>query len=62
MAKLIPHIKKNAIVLFISAGFFAKAYGSYNQDWTYRYVYSQNDFEREYHLQKLRALVNETRQ
>lgn len=57
LAKLIPHIKKNIIEIYIALGFITYAYRMYNHSKTYRFVYSRNDFERQKHLEDLRKSI-----
>lgn len=57
LAKYFPWIKQNAVPIFIGTGVFLylQRYRTLNN--TYRLVYSKNDFERRYHLDKLSELV-----
>ena len=61
LAKYFPWIKKNAVMLYIGAGFFLFLYRQRLVSQTYRFVYSKNDFERKYHLDKLEEFLDESR-
>lgn len=57
LAKLIPHIKKNIIEIYIALGFIVYGYRIYTHNKTYRFVYSRNDFERTKHLEDLTKAI-----
>ena len=53
LAKYFPWIKQNAVPIYIGMGvflYFNRQRTNYN---TYKFVYSKNDFERRYHLDRM---------
>lgn len=56
--KIVDFIKKNIVPIFILYGFYSKFRYASISDYTYRFVYSKNDLERNEHLQKLEQVVH----
>ena len=57
LEKYFPFIKRNAIVLFIGFGGVAYLARLRRNQKTYKWIYSKNDFERRYHLEKLEEFI-----
>lgn len=53
LAILLPHIKKNAVILYILAGPLLWFYMKYRVNKTFSNVYSEDEFQRRYHLDKV---------
>lgn len=56
---LIPHIKKNAVLLYILAGPLLYLAGRRKDAKIYKTVYGENDFHRSYHLERLRDHIDQ---
>ena len=59
LAKLVPHIKKNAVLLYILAGplLFLKTVRKDSK--IYKSLYGEHDFQRSYHVEKLREHIDQ---
>ena len=57
LAKYLPWVKKNAVYLYLGFGVLTYLKRYKNQTNTYKIVYSKNDFERRYHLDKLEEFI-----
>lgn len=55
LAKLLPYVKTYATEIYIGLGVGAFLLRSYNNNWTYRFVYSKNDFERKKSIDDISA-------
>ena len=53
LVKYFPWIKQNAVMIYLGTGVFLYFYRQRIASNTYKMVYSKNDFERRYHLEKL---------
>jgi hypothetical protein len=60
LAKLTPYIKKYAVELYIGLGIYAYASHQRNLSSTYKSIYSKFDFQRTYHIERLRNLVQKS--
>lgn len=58
LARFLPYIKKYAAELFIGIGVFAYIKRHRTNDYTYRSVYSKNDYERRRALEDLREYLS----
>ena len=58
LSKLVPHIKKNAVLLYILAGPLIYLNGLRKDAKIYKSVYGENDFRRAYHLDRLREHID----
>ena len=58
LSVLVPHIKKNAVLLFILAGPLLYLNRVRKDGKIYKSVYGENDFRRAYHLEKLREHID----
>jgi hypothetical protein len=59
LQKLVPHIKKNAVLLYIIAGPLLFLMGARKDSKTYKSVYGENNFQRAYHLERLREHIDQ---
>ena len=59
LAKLFPYIKKYVVEIYIGVGVLTFAKHQLAIKNTFRSVYSKNEFERHYYLDKMKALVSE---
>ena len=57
LAKLFPYVKKYAVEIYLVIGLYAYASHQMNVSKTYKSCYSKFDFQRNYHLERLRTLV-----
>ncbi len=57
LAKLFPYVKKYAVELYLGIGVLAFVKHHFTTQKTFSSVYSKNEFERKYYLEKLRELV-----
>ena len=60
LAKLFPYIKKYAVEIYLSIGVYAYFSHNYKLNQTYTSLYSKYDFERKYHLERLRNFVQKS--
>ncbi len=58
LAKLFPYVKKYAVELYLGIGAFAFIKHQLNTQNTFKSLYSKNEFERKYYLDKLKELVS----
>ena len=57
LAKYLPGVKKNAAMIYLGIGVLTYLKRYRNSTKTYKIVYSKNDFERRYHLEKLEEFI-----
>ena len=57
LQKLFPIIKKNIVIIWMSVGFILFLKMRYNEEKIYKWVYSENDFQRRYHLERIRKFT-----
>ncbi len=53
LQKLLPYMKKYAVELYVSLGFVLYLKNEYSIKSTYKHLYSENDFQRRYTLDKM---------
>lgn len=61
IAILAPYVKKYAVELYLGFGVFAYFKHNSNISKTYKSVYGKFDFQRRYHLEKLKAFISENK-
>lgn len=59
LAKLFPYVKKYAVELYLGIGALAYIKHNFSLKNTYNSVYSKNEFERKYNIEKLKGLLVE---
>jgi hypothetical protein len=59
LQKLLPYVKKYATQIWIASGFLLWLKMSYDDQSTYKWIYSENDFQRRHHLEQLRNYLKE---
>ena len=57
LVKYLPWMKQNAVSPYLGIGVFLFFYRQRLTSKTYKMVYSKNDFERRYHLEKLEEFL-----
>jgi hypothetical protein len=57
LAKLFPYVKKYAVELYLLTGLYTYVSHQRNLSGTYKSLYSKFDFQRTYHIERLRNFV-----
>ena len=58
LATLFPYVKKYAVEIYLTLGVVTFLKHRYDISTIYKSVYAKNDFQRKFHLEKLRAFVS----
>jgi hypothetical protein len=59
LQKYLPYIKKYATQIWILTGLILSARMYYNDNYIYKWVYSENDFQRKLYLEQLTNYLKE---